>query len=414
MKIFLYIVYFILKLTLMYHAQTKKITLHSFSKSIEYLSVIDHFISINNDSDESFYIVDLGEVAKKYIQWKKLIPRVHPYYAVKCNPDNEIIKTLGMLGANFDCASKEEFDIVLSNDISSDRIIYANPCKSKSHIKYSKERDIKYLVIDSENELYKIKDVYPEANIIIRLKVDDSGSLCKFSTKFGCSNEDAENIMKIGKENDMNIVGVSFHIGSNCKSKGYYHDAIKNAKYIFDIAKDKYDIKMELLDIGGGFLGVDEADITFEDFANEINNAINKYIDDDINIISEPGRYFVTSSHTLITHVIGKKCINNDEKEFKYTLSDGIYKSFNCVMFDHIIPTIIPVKDVYDSDKKYKTTLFGPTCDSMDTISSDTYLVELNIGDWCYIPNFGAYTRASSSNFNGFNELKVYYYTKLS
>jgi ornithine decarboxylase len=46
--------------------------------------------------------------------------------------------------------------------------------------------------------------------------------------------------------------------------------------------------------------------------------------------------------------------------------------------------------------------LFGPTCDSIDLISNEIMLPELAIGEWVYVENFGAYTVASSSNFNGF------------
>lgn len=85
--------------------------------------------------DESFYVVDLGTVIKKLADWKRELPNVHPFYAIKCNPDEGILRVLNSLGVNFDCASREEIALVLSLGVEPSRIIYANPCKMRSHLR---------------------------------------------------------------------------------------------------------------------------------------------------------------------------------------------------------------------------------------------------------------------------------------
>ena len=373
--------------------------------------IINSYVDKITD-DEPFYVVDLNKIKEKYIDWKKLLPNVIPYYAVKCNPDAKIVKLLASLGSNFDCASIAEFDIVRSSGVSSDRIIYANPCKNKLHIECAKEYNIDHLVIDSVSELIKIYETYPNAKLVIRMKVDDSASECKFSTKFGSDQRTINNILKMANRLNINIIGISFHIGSNCKGNGFYMKAIKNARYVFDKAIEDYGMEMSFLDIGGGFPGINEGNISMDFFANEINFAINTYFGDlkNINIIAEPGRYFVTSSHTLAVNIINVKETNTGNS---YTVNDGIYGSFNCVIFDHNDPIFIPLKRKNDRHKLkenlYLTTIFGPTCDSVDKITTTAMLPKLNIGDWCYIENFGAYTRASSSNFNGFGPIRVFY-----
>ena len=104
----------------------------------------------------------------------------------------------------------------------------------------------------------------------------------------------------------------------------------------------------------------------------------------------------------------GKKrevVMNDDTKESEetrvYYLNDGVYGSFNCIFFDHKIPTILPFNK-RNEQKLYKSKIFGPTCDSIDLISDGTMLPELSIGEWVYVENFGAYTTAASSAFNGF------------
>jgi hypothetical protein len=90
-------------------------------------------------AEDSFYVIDIGVIVSQFYQWRKHFPRVHPYYAIKCNPDPVIIQTLAILGANFDCASRQEIQLV--QDICASlrltrtpEIIYANPCKQRSHV----------------------------------------------------------------------------------------------------------------------------------------------------------------------------------------------------------------------------------------------------------------------------------------
>jgi ornithine decarboxylase len=87
-------------------------------------------------------------------------------------------------------------------------------------------------------------------------------------------------------------------------------------------------------------------------------------------------------------------------KRIIYYLNDGVYGSFNCIYFDHTVPTILPFNE--RDGGQFKSTIFGPTCDSIDLICENTMLPELAIGEWVYVEDFGAYTAASSSAFNGF------------
>jgi diaminopimelate decarboxylase len=129
-----------------------------------------------------------------------------------------------------------------------------------------------------------------------------------------------------------------------------------------------------------------------------------------IEYIAEPGRYFASATHTLVLNVIAKnKIIDKQTKEprFAYTLNDGVYSSFNCIMFDHAKPIIKPFNE--RDGKVYECTVYGPTCDSMDTISNNCKLPDLAIGESVYIENFGAYTTAAASTFNGFQRTPCEY-----
>ena len=364
--------------------------------------IINDFLE-NNQSEQAFYIINLGALFDSYTNWIKMLPNVHPYYAVKCNPNPVILDALASLGCNFDCASENEMKMVIEITKDPSRIIFANPCKMSSQIRYARANDVDLMTFDCEEELYKIKLYHPYAKLVLRLAVDDSKSRCKFNKKFGCKLAQVEELLNIVKTLKLDVIGFSFHVGSGCSSADTFYDAIYECRKACDIA-ERVGIDISVIDIGGGFPGVDK-EIKFEDIARRINDGIAEFFVEKLNIqfIAEPGRYFAESSHTLVLNVIGKKNIIDEttgEKIIVYYLNDGIYGSFGCIYFDHNNPVVLPFNE--RNNKLHKSRLFGPTCDSIDLISNDSMLPELAIGEWVYVENFGAYTVASSSNFNGF------------
>lgn len=355
---------------------------------------------INDGEDESFYIINLNTIISIVDKWNNLLPNVKPFYAIKCNSDKTILNLLSSRGCNFDVASKQEIIDALSITNNPDMLIFANPCKLVSHIIYAKENGVKLLTFDCIEELIKIKEYYPESNLILRIKVDDSKSICKFNIKFGYDIDDIIIIFDKIKELNMNLVGFSFHVGSKCSSSYIYYDALKRCKKCYDISK-LYNFNIEYIDIGGGFQYYN-----IDDIALEINKGIKDFFgkDNHLNFIAEPGRLFVEESHNLILKVICKKKINNS---FIYYVNDGIYGNLNCIQWDHYKPEI-DIKN--ENDILYNSIIFGPTCDSMDKLYDNISLPELNIGDIIQLKNMGAYTISSSSSFNGFNNnIKKFY-----
>jgi len=371
----------------------------------ETYDIINDFLE-DNQSERAFYIINLGALSTLYNNWLRLLPIVKPYYAVKCNPNPVILDALASLGCNFDCASENEMKMVIEITKDPSRIIFANPCKMSSQIRYARSNDVDLMTFDCEEELYKIKLYHPYAKLVLRLAVDESNSRCKFNKKFGCKLSQVEELLNIVKTLKLDVIGFSFHVGSGCTSANTFYDAINECKKACAIA-EKIGINISIIDIGGGFPGIDK-NIKFEDIAKRINDGMTDFFQSEldnnsIQFIAEPGRYFAEPSHTLVLNVIGKKNVIDDdtgEKIIIYYLNDGIYGSFGCIYFDHNNPTILPFNE--RNDKVHKSRLFGPTCDSIDLISNEIMLPELAIGEWVYIENFGAYTIASSSNFNGF------------
>lgn len=394
----------------------KKPLVHTMSLTSDIYETISFFLGMKS-GDEPFYIVDLSEIHRKYMQFVKYLPKVQPFYAIKSNPDPMILEVLAKLGCGFDCASKDEIILAKSTGVSDELLLYANPTKDNSSLQFARAQDVDYLTFDSVCELDKIKLFHPDANCILRIKVDDSGSECRFSTKFGCGIDDVRGLLEKAKMNEINVVGCNFHQGSNCKVLGQFEKAIKDVRLVYDIGKE-LGFDMNIIDIGGGFPGFDDvlSDITFEMLANEINASIDKYFGDvtNIRVIAEPGRFMCASSHTLVTTVIGIKITTDQttkEKEYKYTINEGVYNSFNCIIFDHAKPQILPFNE--RTERTFVSTIFGHSCDSIDVVARNILLPKLAVGDKLFVQNFGAYTRASSSSFNGFSTSLIHYIVKM-
>lgn len=310
---------------------------------------------------DAFYVVDLKEVARKYAEWRAHLPRVRPFYAVKCNDDPRIVETLHRLGTGFDCASKGEMAMALSAGVKPEDIIFAHPAKQATHLHYARAKGVVRMTFDNAEELRKIAREHPGAEVVLRILTDDSHSVCRLGLKFGAPLSSVRQLFTLAKELGLKAVGVSYHVGSGNGDAASFGSAVRDARTAFDIAAAE-GIKLSLLDIGGGFpgseLGCEDgsdklvgavADAgnpyskhpSFATIAGVVREALDTYFPEGcgVNIISEPGRFFVKSSHVLAVNVVGKRETVDEEtggKRINYYVNDGLYGSFNCVMYDHV------------------------------------------------------------------------------
>ncbi|KAK9452365.1 pyridoxal-dependent decarboxylase [Limtongia smithiae] len=356
--------------------------------------------------EDPFFVADVGEVYRQHLRWGLLLPRVRPFYAVKCNPDPNVLKLLARLGTGFDCASKKEMDLVLSLGVEPSRIVYAHPCKTASFVRYAAQRDVRLMTFDNAEELHKIKRFFPEAELLLRVITDDSESLCRLSMKYGASLADTPALLKLAQYLDLNVVGCSFHVGSGAAGGRPFVEAAKSARAVFDIAA-ALGTTMTVLDVGGGF-----SFDNFENIAAVLRPALDALFPPSVRIIAEPGRYYVASAFTLACHVIARREVPH-LGNYMFYLNDGVYGNMNCIMFDHQRPAVrvLTHGQTYmyglpdNCSGPVTASVWGPTCDGIDCITGECQLpYVLDVGDWVYFDNFGAYTICAASGFNGFNE----------
>jgi len=373
---------------------------------------------------------------------KAYVPRLPPFFlAIKSNPDPYVLRLLASLGTGFDCASSGEITNVLGLGVVPSRIVFANPCKATSFIRHAAKTNVKMMTFDNSDELCKIARSFPAAKLIIRIHADDTKALCRLNLKFGASLVAVPNLLAKAKELGLNVIGVSFHVGSGCFDSSAFTDAIRRSRVVFDMGREA-GYKFSMLDIGGGF-----EDATFDATAFTISDAINTYFPDrketGLRIIAEPGRYFVSKAFSLAANVIARRTPTSAEGEAEKQenpdtpsvrrmfipltsrrispdvalvyINDGVYGAFNCILFDHQHPHPYVLSmdrsfHVPSSEPLTTCSLWGPTCDSMDCVCPVTQLPDaLRVGDWLAFDNMGAYTICAASQFNGFEVSNVIY-----
>jgi ornithine decarboxylase len=354
-------------------------------------------------------VLDHDILRQNYASFKKHLPTVQAYFAVKANAESAIVRTLYRAGASFDVASLPEFMLVYDNikdlppkeqqDFIWDKIIYANPTKPKETLQ-ALDQYKPLVTYDNRGELEKIARYAPHAGVVLRLRVPNTGSMVELSSKFGCDPGEAVDLILAAFDLDLVVEGISFHVGSQCTNFQNFVQALEISAAIMREAKSR-GREIKILDIGGGFPAPYDRHVKpFSALAKKINTEIARLFAKDIQILAEPGRFLVATAATSIARIIGKAV--RDGKTCYY-IDDSVYHTFSGIIFDHCQYHL----KAFKKGKTEVCAVFGQTCDALDTISLSEELPQLEIEDLVYSENIGAYSSASATWFNGFPPAKI-------
>ncbi|OGV61472.1 MAG: decarboxylase [Lentisphaerae bacterium RIFOXYB12_FULL_65_16] len=352
------------------------------------------------------FVVDHVALRRNLSEFKKYLPRVQPYYAVKANSDPAIVETLYRHGASFDVASIAEFRLVYDNikglpakerqAFIWDKVIYAHPIKNNATLR-ELNRYKPLVTYDNYEEIGKIRKYAPQAGLCLRLKVPNTGAMVELSSKFGADPGEAVDLIAAAHKAGLNVEGISFHVGSQTTNFANFVQALQLAAGVFNEARLRGFDKMNLVDIGGGFPAPYDANVKpLHELAKVLNAEFDRlFPDKKIEILAEPGRFMVATAATLVAEVVGKA--DRDGRRCYY-INDGVYHTYSGIIFDHCRYSV----KAFRQGPTQISAVFGPTCDALDTISLAENLPDLNLGDLVYSENIGAYSHASSTWFNGF------------
>lgn len=347
---------------------------------------------IKTINTENRWIYDKTSVYRQLSNWHECIPWIKPYYAIKSNPSSylleDIVKHPYKVG--LDVASLAEIELALKYT-SDTNIIYTNPHTIPHEIEQFTSKSLNIKVVDSIGELQKIINNNIECKILIRINSGNDFGDTKFDTKFGASIEETNDILEFSKQNKIVINGISFHIGSGgiYNRELAYYKSYQLATPYLQYIKKYMNVQRPILNFGGGLL-----------YNTDLKQVLGwtEYLP--YQLIAEPGRYISEPSHHLFVQVIAITSRG-------IYLDNGIYHELNCYKRDHWkmpeLTNFINVStNIVNSVKSSKLVkVFGPTCDSGDTMDECRIPDDISVGDWILLPNMGAYTSAGMMEFNG-------------
>jgi ornithine decarboxylase len=349
----------------------------------------------STELEPPYLLVDSAKVKGKVNAIGKDIKNSEIYYAVKANPDIEILRLINKMGAGFEIASEGELAMLASMGVSTERIISSNPIKTFKFLKMSANYGVSYFAFDSLDEVKKIQYFCPGSKVYVRLAVPNLGSEWPLSTKFAVEIDEAEELLVHAKKKGLDPVGITFHVGSQCTNMYSWNAALDKAKILWDRA-EKRGIHLSVLDIGGGYpvrYTKNVVDITTID--QNINELICKKFPRKTRVFIEPGRAVIGDAGVFVTKVIGK-AKRGDENWLSIDVGvfNGLMESVGGIKYSYIV----------EGSKEQKLwTLAGPSCDSFDVIQKDIILPEPEVGNLMLILSSGAYTVSYASEFNGFS-----------
>ena len=260
----------------------------------------------SNKFETPLLVLDLDEVTRSYKRIINAFKNIEVLYAIKANPSREIIITLNKLGSSFDAASLSEIKTCLELGVNPKKISYGNSIKKSRDILKAYELGIKSFVFDCEEELNKIFFNAPNADIFCRVKVSNNGSEWPLSKKFGCELEKTEYLISKSRKLNLNLKGLSFHVGSQQTNPNAWNKALKKISIIYK-KLNSAGLYLDSLNIGGGFpIDYSTKQKEIESFSSVIKDSLEEYFAGvkPKNIYMEPGRYLVGKAGIIEAEVV--------------------------------------------------------------------------------------------------------------
>ncbi len=370
---------------------------------------------------------------------REYLPSIDWFFAVKSNCDTELLQTLAIEGCGFDVASFSELEQVKKtfswcatqptietlarfqqlkahnpDTWETARILHSHPCKSPADIEACYQAGQRRFVFDCENELVKLAMIASQSRLLIRLNVRHGSGQVAFAHRFGADLDSVVSLARRSREHGMPIDGIAFHVGSQSIDPSDFDVALKVAREAWN-QLHAAGIQVSLLDIGGGFPVAyrDKPTLSLASYCRSVGKMIEQNFGDArVKIIAEPGRVLCAEAVSLVTTVIGKQ---RRQGKLWYTIDDGRYGTFSGRYFSESTFNFFPHRKPRDEVIPTTTTsclslepsmIAGPSCDGGDIVASDYLLPDLEIGDAIVVPNMGAYSSVSASEFNGIPKAK--------
>lgn len=316
-------------------------------------------------------------------------------YSVKANSNINLLKILAQLGMGFDVVSVGELKRALKAGATANKIVFSGVGKSAADLAFAAEQKIYSINIESHQEIELLKNLPNNPRISLRINPDMAANTHpyietgKSDCKFGISETEALEIAKTYSPQEINLVGISAHIGSQITDVSLFLELAEKLKNLAAQLKN-LGHKIDHLDVGGG-LAIDyqlEKQYDPAQLVKDLKSSITDY-----DLLMEPGRSIVAQSGAVVTSVITKK--TNGQRDF-LVVDVGMNDLMRPALYSarHVIEE---VKNSDNASTEYEVV--GPVCETADSFGAG-HLLNADAGDQLIIYSTGAYGSSMGSNYN--------------
>lgn len=351
-----------------------------------------------HDPETPVLLLDREKIREKARLIGSRIGNSRVFYAVKANPDPEVVGFIDSLGLGFEIASEGELSILSALGVSPERIISSNPVKSHKFLGLAASYGVRYFSYDSGAEVDKMAGSVPGAKVYVRLSVPNEGSDWPLSRKFGVEPDEALRLLLYAREKGLDPAGITFHVGSQCVNRFNWNSAVYKAKELWEAAgAEGMDLRM--MNIGGGYpINYTKSVVGVEAIEKNVDRLIRENFPEGTDVFIEPGRAVVGDAGVFVTTVIGKgRRADENWLHIDVGVFNGLMESVGGIKYSYV------VENTPDAGAGRIFTIGGPSCDSFDVVEKEVRLPEPEVGSLLLILSAGAYTVSYASEFNGFS-----------
>lgn len=345
-----------------------------------------------------YYVIEKHQLDESINNLKKALERYWNNYIIgysyKTNSLPWVIEYFKEKGCFAEVVSDDEYLLAKYIGYNDGNLIYNGPIKTKATM-LEAIRNGCIVNLDSQRELdwlWELQDDNKHYSIGIRVNFDIE-KMCPGQSvngdeggRFGFCYENGELYKAISKvrESGIEVVGLHLHTSSKTRSLAIYRAIAQTACQIIN----DYDLKLEYIDVGGGFFGGMPNKPQFEDYIKEISGLLQRYVNPQTTkLIVEPGMSVIGPNISYATSVI-------DVKQTSYgvfAVTDGSRTQIDPLMSKSSYFHQIEYQ-TDDSPLIDKLVVCGYTCMEHDRLFELHDTKKLSVGDMIIYHKVGAYT----------------------
>lgn len=350
-----------------------------------------------------YVVFDTGTAIRAYKRIVAAMPGIAVHYATKCQPDPVVCAALAAAGARFEIASSAELAMLIAVGVDPPGLVCSHPAAPDPDISAMASGGVSVYAVDSLGQLTALAAAAPGSQVMVRLATSTAGTTVPSEGKFGVDPDAAVALMVSARAAGLWPTGITWHVGSQCTDPAAWGRAIEAAGQVMRRLAD-HDIRVHLLDLGGGFPACYDAGSPpppIEVYGQVIRAALASRLPYPVRrVICEPGRAIAAEAGTMVATV--NRTAERGGRMWAHLDAGAFHGLIEALETRCSLPW--PVADSRRDTARRAWTLTGPSCDGQDTVAYEVQLsAKLQPGDRVMIGCAGAYTTAYSSGaFNGF------------